>query len=124
MHTIPLLKTRARKLRREMTEVEKRLWQKIRNYQLGYYFRRQVPIGRYIADFCCLEMKLIIELDGSQHQERQSDDHSRTAWFEANGYKVLRFWNNAIVEDMESVLQVIITCLKERAFEGSGPLPR
>ena len=74
-------------------------------------FRRQVPIGNYIIDFVCQEAKLIIELDGSQHLEQQDYDEERTKYLEAHGYRVLRFWNNHVTNDIESVLQVIWNAL-------------
>lgn len=86
--------TRARELRWNMTDAERKLWAALRRRQiLGYRFRRQQPIGPYIADFFCPEAKLIIEVDGSQHGEELQalDDKRRTEWLEKNGYRVLRF---------------------------------
>jgi len=88
------------------------LWQRLRNRQLGYKFRRQVPRGRYIADFLCFEEKLVIEADGSQHRDNPNDK-VRDAWFEAQGYRVLRFWNWEILRDTEGVLEVIRQALEE-----------
>src|SRR5438132_8224031 len=85
---------RARILRREMTEAEKRLWQMLRLRQTeGYRFRRQVPIGRFIADFVCHTARLIVEIDGGQHDLSSEEEASRTRFLEAEGYRVLRFWN-------------------------------
>jgi very-short-patch-repair endonuclease len=87
---------RARRLRREQTDAERRLWSRLRNRQLdGFKFRRQVPIGRYVADFVCTEVRLIVELDGGQHVDRQIYDAERTAALESDGFTVKRFWNNA-----------------------------
>src|SRR3954463_13318338 len=85
---------RARDLRREATEAEKRLWRSLQSAQLGgASFRRQHPIGRYIVDFCAPALKLIVELDGSQHAKADNavNDEARTAWLNAQGYSVLRF---------------------------------
>jgi very-short-patch-repair endonuclease len=79
----------------------------------GTHFRRQVPIGPYVADFACLASRLVIELDGSQHarQDRAARDGTRTAWLEREGFKVLRFWNNDIVDNREAVLSSIYFAL-------------
>lgn len=95
----------ARKLRKQLTEAEQRLWSRLRYRQLdGARFRRQAPIGPYIADFFCPAAKLIVELDGGQHAERQDRDDARTQWLAERGYKVVRFWNNEIFENIEGVL--------------------
>jgi very-short-patch-repair endonuclease len=90
-----LARDRARALRAAQTEVEGRLWQRLRNRQLnGAKFRRQSPIGSYIGDFFCLQARLVVELDGSQHgeeRERQADER-RTEYLKSQGYRVLRFW--------------------------------
>jgi len=97
----------ARKLRRDATAVESKLWQRLRSRQIeGAKFRRQFPIGPYIADFACIELKLIIELDGGQHVE-SATDAGRTAWLETNGYTVIRFWNSEVIENLEGVLEAI-----------------
>jgi very-short-patch-repair endonuclease len=96
---------RARSLRAEMTDVERLLWQALRYKQVnGNRFRRQHPIGRYIVDFACIEQKLVIELDGGQHQEQVAYDEQRTASLQAQGWQVLRFWNNDILNNLEGVL--------------------
>jgi very-short-patch-repair endonuclease len=88
---------RAKDLRRNMTEAEKLLWSKIRRDQIdGLPFRKQVPIGDYIADFGCLPIKLVIEVDGGQHDALKAQDDARTACLESQGYQVLRFWNNEV----------------------------
>ena len=103
-----LMKHLARDLRRNQTDAEKLVWSRLRNRQLeGRKFRRQQIIGPYIADFLCLEPKLIVELDGGQHMEQQDSDAARTAYLSAMGYRVLRFWNNEAISDIEAVLERI-----------------
>jgi len=85
----------------------------LRGRQLcGFKFRRQHPVDRYIADFLCLEAKLIIELDGGQHAERVEYDAARTAVLEACGYRVLRFWNHQVLEEFEGVVETILRELR------------
>jgi very-short-patch-repair endonuclease len=101
---------RARKLRRTTTDPEKRLWQKLRRLNLeGSHFRRQVPIGPYIADFACMAARLLIELDGSQHGETKTKirDDARTRWLEKQGYRVVRVWNNEISNNLNGVMERI-----------------
>lgn len=106
------LKHLARKLRKEMTDAERTLWERLRRKQiLGYAFRRQYPLGRYIVDFVCFEKRLIIEVDGGQHLEQQQEDEVRTRWLEQQGYEVLRFWNNEVLTEIDSVLEAIVTSL-------------
>src|SRR5512138_3676711 len=109
--------TRARNLRRNQTEAERRLWSRLRDRQIaGHKFRRQVALGPYIVDFACFDERLIIELDGGQHgeAEQQLRDDERTAWLKANGYLVLRYWNNEVLENMEGVLTAIADALQDR----------
>src|SRR6185369_4073689 len=95
----------ARKLRRDATAVESKLWQRLRSRQIeGAKFRRQFPIGPYIADFACIDLKLIIELDGGQHADSPTDAQ-RMGWLETNGYTVIRFWNSEVIENLEGVLE-------------------
>jgi len=102
------LTKRARVLRTNQTEAEKLLWKNIRNRQLNNKkFRRQHQIENYIVDFICMEQKLIIELDGGQHAEQQSYDEKRTEFLESEGNKVIRFWNNEVLTNIEGVLSVI-----------------
>ena len=104
----------AKSLRRAMTEAEQRLWYHLRNRRLsGYKFKRQYPIGNYIADFICLEKNLIIEADGGQHNDNPRDD-ARTAWLQAQGYTVLRYWNHDILQQTEAVLTHILHHLENR----------
>ncbi len=113
---------RARELRREMTDAERLLWAHIRRRQVfGHRFRRQQPIGRYIVDFVCLEKRVIVELDGGQHMEQETYDAERTRWLEGRGYRVLRFWNNQVFDEIEGVLKVISDALE--AFPPPRPSP-
>ena len=109
----PNIKTNSRKLRSELTEAETHLWQHLRARQVcGKKFRRQHPVGNYILDFACIEARLAIEVDGGQHSEIQSQDNLRTAWLETQGWKVLRFWNNEVLQNIEGVLEIILNTLK------------
>ncbi len=109
----PKTKHRAIKLRKELTPAERKLWARLRNDQLGVNFRRQHAIGQYIADFCSLKSKLIIELDGSQHLEQKEYDQERTKYLEEQGYKVIRFWNNDVTNNIESVILAIMHALRD-----------
>src|SRR5258708_33201889 len=98
---------RARALRRDATEAEKRLWQHLRQPPFKqHHFRRQATIGSYFADFASHQAKIVIEVDGGQHSGSASDE-VRTRYLEANGYRVLRFWNNEVGENMSGVLASI-----------------
>lgn len=109
----PILTENARSLRKDMTDTERRLWHVLRGKQLlDCRFRRQHPIGPYIADFACIDKKLLIELDGGQHQEQIAYDQHRTAFLEMQGWQVLRFWNNDVLNNMDGVLMTIIDSLK------------
>ncbi len=102
----------ARGLRRNPTEAERALWRHLRLRQMdGKKFRRQQPIGRYIVDFVCLDKKVIIELDGGQHAERVSSDAERTALLQAQGFRVLRFWNHEVLGNIEGVTEAIRSAL-------------
>ncbi len=102
------LTSRARQLRRDATDAEQLLWSVLRDRQLGGdKFRRQTPIGAYIVDFLCMQRRLVIELDGSQHQQRADSDRERTEFLESLGYRVLRFWNNDVFDDLASVVDAI-----------------
>jgi very-short-patch-repair endonuclease len=91
-----------------MTDVERMLWRALRGKQLnGNLFRRQHSIGRYIADFVCIEQKLVIELDGEQHQEQLAYDEQRTDFLQSQGWRVLRFWNNDVLNNLDGVLTTI-----------------
>ncbi|MCK4402707.1 MAG: endonuclease domain-containing protein [Dehalococcoidia bacterium] len=100
----------ARKLRQGQTDAEKALWGRLKNNQLeGVKFRRQQPLGSYIVDFVSFERKIIIEVDGGQHNEREVEkrDEERTTWLKGRGYQVLRLWNNDVLTNMEGVLEKI-----------------
>ncbi|MCC4632145.1 endonuclease domain-containing protein [Xanthomonas dyei] len=98
--------TNARALRAGMTEAEHALWRCLRSNQLqGCKFRRQHPIPPYIADFCCIELMLIVELDGSQHPA--FSDQARTRWLQSKGWTVLRFWNNDVLLSLDAVVEAI-----------------
>ncbi len=94
----------ARSLRSNMTLAEHKLWHALRGDQLESRFRRQHPIGPYIADFACIDKKLIIELDGGQHQDQLAYDDRRTEFLQLQGWRVLRFWNNDVLINLSGVL--------------------
>ena len=98
---------RAGNLRKDMTPAEKKLWADLRRSQLGVRFRRQHAVGNFIVDFCCIKKKIIIELDGSQHLDMQEYDQDRTKYLESRGYRVIRFWNNDVMNDVEGVIVAI-----------------
>jgi very-short-patch-repair endonuclease len=101
-----------------MTAAEQRLWYHLRAHRfMGLKFKRQKPMGRYVIDFVCVERKLVIELDGGQHAENIEYDHERDAWLRSEGYTVLRFWNNQLMENMDGVLEQI------RLTLSPGPSP-
>jgi very-short-patch-repair endonuclease len=101
-------KARARELRTTAPEAERILWHRLRNRQLcGFKFRRQMPIQGYFADFACVEAKLIVELDGGQHADQIEYDARRTEMIELAGYRVLRFWNSAVMTELNEVLDLI-----------------
>ncbi len=105
------LKTFAKNMRREPTLAEVRFWHQVRDRRLaGLKFRRQVPIGRYIADFVCSERMLIVEIDGGQHADSEKDA-VRDAYLTSQGYQVLRFWNNDVLASMESVMDTLLAAL-------------
>ena len=110
----PKTRTRAIELRKELTPAERKLWALIRNDQLGVNFRRQHAIGNYIPDFVCIKRKLIVELDGSQHLEQGEYDKERTQYLESQGYKVIRFWNNEVMNNIEGVILVIMNALEKQ----------
>ncbi|MEO6351850.1 MAG: endonuclease domain-containing protein [Burkholderiaceae bacterium] len=100
--------TNAKALRTNQTDAEQQLWYHLRAHRfMDLKFKRQKPLGRYIADFVCLELRLIIEIDGGQHAEQVEYDQRRDAWLRSQGYTVLRFWNNEVMQQLESVLEQI-----------------
>jgi very-short-patch-repair endonuclease len=107
----------ARQLRREMTEAEDKLWRELRSRQLDRIkFRRQVPVGPYIADFACLEAALIVELDGSQHAESRRDA-IRDAELKRRGFRILRFWNDDVLKDIDGVCDTIIAYVRDASLQ-------
>ena len=115
------MKTLARKLRRQATDAERILWRHLRARRMaGYKFRRQFVIEPYIVDFVCLDAKLIVEADGGQHLQQVGEDSKRTGFLESLGYTVMRFWNDEILGDIDTVLEQIHRSLME---EPSGRDP-
>lgn len=110
----------AKRLRRETTDCERALWRHIRGSQLGHKFRRQQPIGRYIADFVSQEHRLIVEVDGSQHADSERDA-VRDAWLERARYRVMRFWNSDVNANMEGVLTAIMAALEAPPHPNPSP---
>jgi very-short-patch-repair endonuclease len=119
-------------LRNNATDAEKCLWCRLSRRQLGgFKFSRQMPVGTYICDFMCREAQLVIELDGGQHDARAPLDRKRTSYIESQGYRVLRFWNNDVLGNVDGVLTVISDVLRglelsphphpSRKREGSAP---
>jgi very-short-patch-repair endonuclease len=99
---------KARELRVFSTDAERRLWSALRSRRLqNYKFRRQHPLGRFILDFACVEHRLVIEADGGQH-DGNADDARRTAWLAGKGWRVIRFWNNDILTNIEGVMEMIL----------------
>ena len=106
------MKLLSRILRIWQTDTERLLWKHLHNRQLiGFKFRRQQVIGPYIVDLVCFETRLIVELDGGQHTEQQTEDTNRTTFLESQGFKVVRFWNNEVFENIEGVLDSIRSVL-------------
>ena len=102
---------RAQSLRRNSTDAEMKIWFAVRDRRLaGFKFVRQEPIGPYIADFVCREAKLIVEVDGGQHNESERDQR-RDFFLNSEGYRVLRFWNSDVLTNMDGVLQTILASL-------------
>ncbi|HEX2725315.1 MAG TPA: endonuclease domain-containing protein [Beijerinckiaceae bacterium] len=102
---------RARRLRNDLTDAERKLWYRLNNRQLaGWKFVRQEPIGPYFADFACREARLVVEVDGSQHAESERDK-VRDAFLAGRAYRVLRFWNNDVLRNTDSVLETIFAAL-------------
>jgi very-short-patch-repair endonuclease len=115
----------ARRLRRDGTDVERRLWQHLRNGQLGdAQFRRQHPAGRYVLDFYCPALALAVELDGGQHAEAGTRDRERDRWLKQKGVTVLRFWNSDVTENLDGVLEVIAAKIGELSSAAALSRPR
>ena len=110
-----IMTMRARSLRRDSTDAEKGLWSALRDRRLeGIRFRRLVVIGQFIADFCSANPKLIIELDGVQHEEQRIYDEARTRYLESEGFSVLRFWNSDVLAHLGDVLNAIADEIRQR----------
>ena len=102
----------ARNLRRSQSDAERILWSRLRRSQLnGVRFRRQQPVGNYIVDFISFEKRIIIEIDGSQHIELTKNDRARTEYLVSRGYRVIRFWNTDIMQNIEGVIDEILNTL-------------
>jgi very-short-patch-repair endonuclease len=100
---------KAKELRKNSTDAERALWKQLRAHRLvGYKFRRQQPVGRYVVDFVCFEKQVIVELDGGQHAEQVAYDAERTSWLQARGFRVLRFWNHETLQNIEPIVEVIL----------------
>src|SRR3990172_12937668 len=109
----PIGYKRARALRKELTPAERKLWAHLRGDKLNEVnFRRQHAIGKYIVDFCSVKEKLVIELDGSEHIEQAEYDAERSRFLESRGYKVIRFWNNQIMNDINGVIRALILAME------------
>jgi very-short-patch-repair endonuclease len=121
----PEMTDRARQLRHNLTDVERKLWYRLRRDQLnGLNFRRQHPVGPYVLDFYCPALRLAIELDGGQHnidRQRRKDDR-RTRWLGANGIKLVRFWNNDVTGNLQGVLEEIARVASELTPSPTLPL--
>ncbi|MBT2116123.1 DUF559 domain-containing protein [Dyella sp. LX-66] len=112
---------RARNLRQKQTDAERALWRQLRaRHFQGWKFRRQHQVGSYIVDFVCTDAWLVVELDGGQHADQVIYDEYRTLELQAMGYRVLRFWNNDVLANPESVLEVLLEAL---ASPGPSPQP-
>lgn len=114
----------ARRLRQSQTDAERALWLRLRDRRLnGWKFKRQAQIDKFVADFCCAEAKLIIELDGGQHAVQVAHDAERTLILKSMGYLVLRFWNNDVLTNIEGVLGEILLTLSQFAPVPPHPNP-
>jgi very-short-patch-repair endonuclease len=110
-------------MRLDSTKAENLLWQEIRDRRIeGFKFRRQVPLNNYILDFVCFDAKLIIEVDGGQDAESTSDA-IRDAFFQAQGFRVLRFWNDDVVKGLDGAVLTIRAELRNRGEDGCGSIP-
>jgi len=112
----------ARRLRQNLTDTERKLWNRLRRKQLeGARFRQQVPIGRFIVDFFCPEAMLIVEVDGGQHADEK--DLARDEWLAAEGYCVLRFWNNDLLQNADGVVMKILDTVRRRSITPTPTRP-
>jgi len=123
----PIYQDRARELRSHMNDAERRLWSRLRAHRMdGRKFRRQHAIGSYIVDFVCLPSRLIIEVDGDSHGNdlREALDFKRTAYLEKLGFRVLRFWNDYVMTDLDNVTETIFEALNANSRPTPKPSPR
>jgi very-short-patch-repair endonuclease len=98
----------SKELRQNMTDAELKLWSRLRAHRMeDVHFRRQHAIGRYVVDFCSIREKLIVEVDGGQHVDQTDNDADRTAYLESQGFRVSRFWNHEVLNDLDAVLEAI-----------------
>lgn len=105
----------ARRLRRDMTDAERKLWSRLRNRQVrGLKFRRQMPLEGFIADFACVEARLVVEVDGGQHADAMEADQLRSDAIEGAGYLVIRFWNAEVLKNIDGVIDEIERALATR----------
>ncbi|MGS1015956.1 endonuclease domain-containing protein [Allosphingosinicella humi] len=109
-------------LRRAMTDAERSMWFALRDRRLGgYKFRRQWTIGDYVVDFCCLEVNLVVEIDGGQHNEER--DRIRTRYLRGRGFRILRYWNNDVMGNLDGVLETLLPALEVERKKKEGPRP-
>lgn len=123
----PLSRGRAKAMRGQPTQAEQRLWRALRAHRLeGFGFRRQVPMGNYIADFVCHRARLVVEVDGATHSTGSEvrRDQMRDAWFASRGYATLRIWNDAIRRDLDGVVGSILAACEGRMAPLPGPPPQ
>jgi very-short-patch-repair endonuclease len=114
----------AKRLRRNQTDAERLLWFRLRDRRLeGLKFKRQMPIDRYVVDFCCSDARLIVELDGGQHSVSAEADAIRTKKLEEQGYLVLRYWNNDVLSNIDGVLETIVSTARQHSPEPPHPNP-
>jgi very-short-patch-repair endonuclease len=109
--------SRAKRLRKNSTDAERALWRILRSRQLGgHKFRRQQPLGPFIVDFVCLDARMVVEIDGGQHNEEEdiAYDQRRSQWSEKAGFRVMRFWNHEVLSELESVSDAISNALIAR----------
>jgi very-short-patch-repair endonuclease len=120
----PLQLARARDLRRRQTDAERLLWRHLRAGQVaGAKFRRQEPIGAFVVDFCCFDPKLIVEVDGGQHVEQSDADAQRSASLERCGFRIVRFWNNEVLANVDGVMErieAVVASLREGGVGGGS----
>ena len=120
---VPRTRVLAREMRASPTDAERKLWWHLRHRlpTAGTHFRRQVRIGRYIADFACHKMRIIVEVDGGQHGARSAADEERTKILEAHGYRVLRYWNNDVLSNINGVLEDILSAITTTPTPNPSP---